>query len=295
MPARAAWKGFLQIHQLQVPVKAFTATATQPEIVLHQLHADCGQRIRQLKTCPVHGGLTSESIVSGYECSDGCFLSIDAADLEALQPEDGKAITVDCFVESAVVDPVYHSGRTYYLVPDGPPSQRPFGVLRDGMRAGDRSAVSRVVMARRELLVLLRPMGRLIAMTVLDYPQRVRPAEDYESEVAAVTPGEQEQALIRQLIDALSDPDFDLARYSNPYIDGLTKLIERRLASANPIGASEQAPLGEPVADEAELIAALRATLAAAGADKVPKTGARAALSHLAEVARDSRPARKHA
>lgn len=295
MPARAAWKGFLQIHQLQVPVKAFTATATQPEIVLHQLHADCGQRIRQLKTCPVHGELATESIVSGYECSDGCYLPLAAADLEALQPEDGKAITVDCFVKSAVVDPVFHSGRTYYLVPDGPPGQRPFGVLREGMRSGEQIAVSRVVMARRELLVLLRPMDRLIAMTVLEYPQRVRPAADYESEVAAVTPGEQEQALIRQLIDALSDPDFDLARYSNPYIDGLTKLIEQRLANANPVATSEQAPIGESPADEAELIAALRATLATAGADKIPTTGARRALSHLAEVARDSQPARKHA
>jgi len=293
MPARAAWKGFLQIHQLQVPVKAFTATATQPEIPLHQLHGECGQRIRQIKVCPVHGELSTDAIVSGYESSDGCYLPIDAADLEALQPEDSKAITVDCFVENIAIDPVYHSGRTYYLVPDGPPGQRPFGVLREGMRTGGRSAVSRVVMAHRELLVLLRPLGRLIAMTVLEYPQRVRAAADYESEVAAVVPGDQEQLLVGQLIDALSDPEFDVKRYSNPYIEGLTKLIERRLAGATGAGLSAATPSAPgDSAEEAELIAALRTMLAGAGTET---TGARGALSHVAQSIKNDRPIRKHA
>lgn len=293
MPARAAWKGFLQIHQLQIPVKAFTATATQPEIVLHQLHVDCGQRVRQLKVCPVHGELSPEAIGSGYECADGCYLPLDETDLESLQPEDSKAITVDCFVGSAAIDPIYHSGRTYYLVPDGPPGQRPFAVVRDGLRTGNHTAVSRVVMARRELLVVLRPLGRLIAMTVLEYPQRVRAATDYESEVASVTPGEQEQRLIGQLIEALSDPEFDLTRYRNPYVDRLTLLIERRLAEGRASPAAEVSVEGAPAEDEEQLISALRATLAAAGADKV--TGARAALSHLADAARENRQSRKHA
>src|SRR5438132_1055238 len=112
MPARAAWKGFLQIRQLQVPVKAFTAVSTQPEIPLNQLHHECGQRIRQLKVCPVHGALEAQQIISGYEFAEGRFLPLAPDELAALQPEDGKAISVDCFVGSREIDAVYHSGRT---------------------------------------------------------------------------------------------------------------------------------------------------------------------------------------
>lgn len=271
MPARAAWKGFLQVHQLQVPVKAFTAVASQPEIVLNQLHAGCGARVRQLKVCPLHGELTAEEIGSGYEFAEGQYLPLDAQDLSSLLSEDTKAITVDCFVEPRSVDAVYHSGRTYYVVPDGPPGQRPFCVLRDGMRESDRYAVSRIVVNHREQLVLLRPYGRLLAMTVLEYPQRVRPACDYEGEVAAVTASPGELQLIQQLVTALTQPDYDVTSYRDHYTDGLASLIERRLAEHN--SSSPAAPTMENVletADDSTLVAALRASLAAAGVEDLP-------------------------
>lgn len=264
MPARAAWKGFLQISQLHIPVKAFTATSTQPEISLNQLHRDCGQRIRQTKQCPTHGELTTDAIVPGYEHAEGQYLPLDPDDIAALQPDDSKAIAVDCFVSSREIDAVYHSGRTYYLVPDGPPGQRPFGVLREGMLHSDRHAVSRIVVSHRELLVLLRPHGRLIAMTVLEYPQKVRSSVEYEGEVATVTPGAGEQQLIGQLIDALTDREFELTRYRDRYIDGLDALIQQRLAEASPPEANNEEP------DEAAMVAALRASLTVAGVDELP-------------------------
>jgi DNA end-binding protein Ku len=272
MPARAAWKGFLQIRQLQVPVKAFSAASTQPEIPLNQLHGECGQRIRQLKVCPTHGEVASEQIVSGYEFAEGRYLPLPPEELEALQPEDGKAILVDCFVSSREIDAVHHSGRTYYVVPDGPPGQRPFGVLRDGMRAADRYGVSRVVMGNRELLVLLRAVGRLIAMTVLLYPERVRGTAEYEGEVSATDPGPEERMLMGQLIDAHTDREFDVSRYRDRYVDGLNRLIERRLAE---VDLSERPPVPQPAAqiaepDDSAVVAALRASLSAAGVDDLP-------------------------
>jgi len=271
MPARAAWKGFLQIHQLQIPVKTFSACSTQPEISLNQLHRDCGQRIRQLKVCPTHGEVVTEEIISGYACAEGHYLPLEPADLKSLQPDEGKAIAVDCFVKAHEVDAVYHSGRTYYVVPDGPPGQRPFGVLRDGMRQLERHAVSRVVMQQREYLVLLRPLGRLIAMTVLEYPQKVRAASEYEGEVSQITVGSQEQQLIGQLIESLTDHDLDLSRYRDRYIDGLNALIEQKLAeTGTPLMSPESNVADRETADEETLVAALRASLAAAGVDDLP-------------------------
>jgi DNA end-binding protein Ku len=265
MPPRAAWKGSLQIRQLEIPVKAFTACGTQAEIPLNQLHRGCGARIQQQKVCPIHGVLTSDEIMSGYAIAEGRYLPLNDHDLEALLPDDPKAIQVDAFVGSRYVDPVYHAGRTYYVVPDGPPGQRPFGVLREGLRAADKHGVARVVMARRELLVLVRPLGRLIAMTVLEYPQRVRSHLDLEGEIAGLTVGAAEQALIRQLIDSLTEETLDLTRYHDRYTGGLNALIERELAGTTPLATANT---GEP--DEAALVAALRASLAAAGVNDLP-------------------------
>lgn len=262
MPARASWKGFLQINQLQVPVKAFTAASTQPEISLNQLHRECCQRIRQQQVCPTHGLLTNEEIVSGFEFARDRFLPIEDHELEALAAEDPKAIAVDAFVGCEQIDPIYHSGRTYYLVPDAPPGQRPFCVLRDGMRAVRRQAVARVVVSGRELPVLLRPIGRLLAMTVLEFPQRIRPAADYETEVARFSAGPEEQRLIEQLIIAMSDEELDIAAYRDKYMDGLNKLIQERLAQ------SPVRPLEIPLNDgDDDLIAALRMALSNTSAE----------------------------
>ena len=45
--SRASWCGQLKLGTLCVPVKAYAAIASPPEIPLKQLHAACGQRIER--------------------------------------------------------------------------------------------------------------------------------------------------------------------------------------------------------------------------------------------------------
>lgn len=257
MPARASWKGFLQVSQLSVPVKAFTAVVQGPEVELNQLHRDCGRRIQQQKVCPVHGVLGHDDIISGFEYSQGQYLPIEPADLEALRPEDHKAIGVDCFVPNSLIDSVYHSGRTYYLVPDGPPGQRPFCVLRDGMQAAGRYAMAQVVIGNSKQLVLLRPLKRVVAMTVLEYPQRIRPDCDYESEVSGMVSSETEQRLIGQLIDSLTESDLDISRYRDDYTDRVAQLVQQRISTFEPTVIN----VGQAESEDADLVAALMASL----------------------------------
>ena len=67
MPPRSSFKGFLRLSLVSVPVKGFTATQTSQEIRLNQLHAECNSRVKYQKTCPTHGELSNDDIVSGYE------------------------------------------------------------------------------------------------------------------------------------------------------------------------------------------------------------------------------------
>jgi DNA end-binding protein Ku len=265
MPVRASWKGFLRLNQLSIPVKAFTASQSEPEIPLHLLHRGCHQRIRQQRICPVHGLLPADELISGYEYAPGQHLPLESAELEQLQPADDKSIKVDCFVESDAIDPAYHSGRTYYLVPDEPPGQRPFCVVREGMRLMSRHAVAHMVLSRQQRLVVLRPIRQIIAITVLEYPQRIRPAEEYEVEVMQLAAGRAELELMRQLIEAMTDPELELARYRDPYVEGLRRLIEQKGAAF--VGMDGPSPKRHEEEDAA-LIAALRASLTASDGER---------------------------
>ncbi len=121
MAARSTWKGYLQINLVSIPVKAYTATASGSEIRLNQLHAKCNARINYKKTCPVHGEVKADEIVSGYEYSKDQYVIIDTAELDKLRTEDDKAIRVTTFVMPDDIAPGYYSGKMHYLVPDGRP------------------------------------------------------------------------------------------------------------------------------------------------------------------------------
>ena len=73
--------------------------------------------------------------------------------------QDSKAISIDAFIHPEALDPVYYSGRTYYLVPDGRVAQKPYTVLLDAMAQLERYAVAQVVFSGQGRIVVLRPEG----------------------------------------------------------------------------------------------------------------------------------------
>jgi non-homologous end joining protein Ku len=57
----------LQLSLVGIPLKAYPAARTRDAPSAHLLHADCGQRLRYAKHCPVHGPVHPDAIVKGYE------------------------------------------------------------------------------------------------------------------------------------------------------------------------------------------------------------------------------------
>jgi len=75
---------------LCVPVKAYAAIATPPEIPLRQLHAVCGERIEYRKCCPKHDAVPAEEIVKGYPYQPDQYVRLTEEELASLQPADEK-------------------------------------------------------------------------------------------------------------------------------------------------------------------------------------------------------------
>jgi DNA end-binding protein Ku len=247
MAARSAWKGFLKLSLVSVPVKAFTSTSSEGgDIRLNQLHKECHSRIQYKKTCPIHGEVTNDQIVSGYEYAKGQYVVVDPEELEKLRTEDDKAVKIDTFVPSDEIDPIYFSGRTYYLVPDGPVGQKPYAVLHQGMVEEKRHAVAQVVLHNREQLVLLRPIGDLLAMTVLNHENEISKPSAFEEEAPKVEATKEERGLIKTLIEASTPKKFDFSRYKDVYTEKLTKLIEAKVAG--------QEIVAPPVHEQAHII-----------------------------------------
>jgi DNA end-binding protein Ku len=229
-PSRTSWKGFLKLSLISVPVKAFTANETSGEVHLNQLHKGCNSRVKYQKHCPEHGELKSEAIVSGYEYSKDQYVVVDPDELDKLRTKTDRAVSIDGFIPNDAVDGLYFAGKTHYLLPDGVAGGRPYALLREGMVKNEVCAIAQVVMSGREQLVLVRPHGKMLVMTALHYPQRVRKADEFEEEVDDIELKPAEVALTNTLIDASKIAEFDLDKYTDQYVTKLKKLIELKVA-----------------------------------------------------------------
>jgi DNA end-binding protein Ku len=270
MPSsRSVWSGFIRFSLVYVPVKAYTATSSSGgAVALNQLHRDCNSRIQYKKTCPVHGEVPTDQIVSGYQFAKDQYVVIDPEEVEKLRPKSEKDIAINAFIKPDAVDAAQFSGKSYYLLPDGPVAQRAYNLLTRAMREQKRYAFAQVVMFGKEQIILLRPKGKLLMMSMLAYAGEMKDITEFEGDVAEVEVTANEFKLAKTLTEALATDAFDLSQYKDNYADRLRQLIEAKVQ-----GKEVVAPPEQPAPRISNLMDALQQSLAEAQkkAKKPPK------------------------
>jgi DNA end-binding protein Ku len=205
-PSRPSWSGLLHVGLLAIPIRAYPALLSAPELPAHLLHAGCGHRLRYLKCCPRHGPLDAAAIVKGYEYAPGQFLVLDEAELQRLRPARDRALALDTFLDLDQVDPLLYAGRSLYLIPAGVAARPAYAVLTQAMHRRRLAALGRVVLSGRRQLALVRPAGALLLLHLLHYPAQVRSGARLEAELSMPPVGPTEARLAGELIDAYRRP-----------------------------------------------------------------------------------------
>lgn len=229
MAARPSWDGFLNFNLISVPVKAYSAAASGGgKIGFHLIHKGCNSRIRYKKVCPIHGEVSNEEVVSAYEHAKGQYIVVDADERKGLRIENAKAIAIDVFVPPDVLDPIFFTERTYFLVPDGKVAQKPYVVLREAMQQDNRYAIAQVVFAGQGRVAVVRPFEQVLAMTLLSYAAQIKDPSSFAGEISQEEVSAEERKLAATLIEAATTKHFDLARYKDEYTAKLVKLLEAK-------------------------------------------------------------------
>ena len=70
------------------------------DVHFHQIHKDCGSRIRYQKVCPVHGEVTKDEIVSGYEYQKNEYVELDPDEVAKLRAPNDQSINIDVFTKT---------------------------------------------------------------------------------------------------------------------------------------------------------------------------------------------------
>jgi DNA end-binding protein Ku len=223
------WKGSLRFSLVTVSVQAFTAAQPdEGEIHLNQLHDKCHSRIRYKKTCPIHGEVTNDEIVTGYEYEKDHYVIVDRNEVEKAQADE-HSIVIDTFVAPEEIDPIYYDGRVYYLVPETASANDPYNVLCQAMNKMNRCGIATVVLRGKEQLLMVRPIDGVLTMIMLHYENQIRKPEAVREEVPHGKASAQELKLAQQLIESSTDEKFDFSQYEDRYTDRMKALIQSKI------------------------------------------------------------------
>jgi DNA end-binding protein Ku len=255
---RAIWKGAVSFGLVSVPVKLYAATESH-DISFRQVHAKDGGRIKYQRVCSIDGEeVAYADIAKGYETQDGQMVVLDDDDFANLPASSSREISVEKFVPSGQIDPMWLE-RSYYLEPEKA-AAKPYALLREALKEADRVAVVTVSIRTRMTTAVLRVRDDVIVMQTMLWPDEVR-KPDFAGLGAtehAATPNELKMAKL--LVETLAG-DYDADEYEDDYQKAVEALVQAKLEGGETkVPEAPKRSTGEVV----DLLAALQRSVDAA-------------------------------
>jgi DNA end-binding protein Ku len=283
MAPRPNWKGYLKLSLVSCPVALFPATTTSERVSFRTLNRATGNRLRRQMVDERTGDVVeAEDQIKGYEVAKGEFIQIEDDELKSVQLESNHTIDIERFVRRSEVDELYLD-TPYYLTPTDRVGEEAFAVIRDAMRAEKMVGLARVVLFRRERVVMLEPRDKGITAFSLHYANEVHQAAGYFDEIPDLELPKQMLELASHIIGKMMGK-FEPAEFEDRYENALIELI-RSKQKGMPVKA-------QPVQRQANVINlmdALRRSVEGAGG----KIGGEAPERAPARKADKAAPARK--
>lgn len=233
MAPRPNWKGFLKLSLVSCAVALYPATTTSQRIRFNIINKNTGNRIRnEVVDAETGEPVEQEDRVKGYKLDSNDYLILDDDELDNVALESTHTIDIEQFVPAEDVDRIYLD-ESFYLVPQDDVAEEAFAVIRDAMEKENLAGLARVVIYRRERLLLLRPRGKGIMATALRYKNEVRDEKDYFDDIPNVKVPADMLKLAVHILQSKKGK-FDPAKFEDRYEDALQALIKAKKGGKKP-------------------------------------------------------------
>lgn len=266
MAERPIWRGHLRLALVSCPVALYTARRESGDLRFHLINPKTGHRIRMVtQDAETDEELSRRDLVKGYEFKKDHYLILTDEDFESAKVESSTVMTVEKFIETDTLDPIYYDS-SYYLVPDGEAGRDVYIVLRDAIASTRRIALSRVVIARRERTIALMPMQNGMVVHTLYEERDIADPKPLFDEIPNAQPEPELVKLAVQLIDRQTGR-YDPADIEDHYETKLRSVIEAKLKGQGIEPESGEEPDRGNVID---LMAALKRSLGETEQEEAP-------------------------
>ena len=278
-PARPYWKGYLKLSLVSCPIALYSGTSSTERVSFRQINKKTGNRLRQqlvdeISREPVEGPDKGR----GYEYSKNAYIPVDDDELDAIAIESNHTIEIDSFVPREQIDERYLDSP-YYITPNDQVGQDAFAVIREAMRGKGTVALGRVVLAKRERVIMLQPWDKGLMGTTLRYPYEIRDLNEYFNDIPNVKVEPDMLKLAEHILQSKA-ADFDPAQFVDHYEEAVVDMLKKKQAGL-PVSREHAAPRPQNVVN---LMDALRRSIAQDKAASAPPKKGRMRIQGQSEM-----------
>ena len=256
MAPRAYWKGYLKLSLVSCPIALYPAASSAERVSFNRINKKTGNRLKQqLVDSETGEPVDKEDVGRGYEIAKGQYIQVEDEEMENIKIESTHTIDIDSFVPRAEIDDRYLDSP-YYIAPTDQVGQEAFSVIRDAIREKGMIALGRVVLTRREHVIMLEAFEKGLLGTTLRYAYEVRDVAGYFEDIPDLKlPGEMKE-LASHIVKSKSS-HFDPSSFQDHYENALVELLRSKQA-----GRVVEPAKGEPAPQRViNLMDALRASI----------------------------------
>ena len=182
MAQRAYWKGYLKLSLVSCPIALYPASSSTERAAFHRINKKTGNRLKQQLVDAETGEVVEkEAIVRGYKIGKE-YLNVEDDEIEKIKIESSHTIEIDSFVPRAQIDDRYPDSP-YFIAPTDQVGLEAFAVIRDAIQDKGLVALGRVVLSRREHVVMLESFDKGLLATTLRYSYEVRDQAAYFADI----------------------------------------------------------------------------------------------------------------
>jgi DNA end-binding protein Ku len=227
----------------------------------------------------------SEDQVKGYAVGKDQYITVEDDELSSIAIDSTRTVEIEKFVPKATIDDRYRD-TPYYLAPEDQVGQEAFAVIRDAMKKKKMVGIARVVMARRERVMMIEPFGKGVMGTTLHYPYEIRGEDAVFDEIPELKLPDQMVGLAEEIIDRMTG-EFEPEKFEDRYENAMIELIRSKQAG---LPAPKEKASARP-ANVVNLMDALRKSIEAGGEKKTSKPAGKGPAGEEAPVKKRAKKA----
>ncbi len=229
MAPRAYWKGYLKLSLVSCPIALYPASSSSERVSFNRINTKTGNRLKQQMVDAESGEpVDKDDISRGYEYAKGQYILVEDDELEKIKIESTHTIEIDNFVPRSEIDDRYLASP-YYMSPTDQVGQEAFSVIRDAMREKKMVGLARVVLTRREHVVMLEPFDKGLLATTLRYQYEIRDQAEYFEDIPDLKlPAEMKQ-LAAHIVETKA-AHFEPKNFEDHYEKALVELLKNKQA-----------------------------------------------------------------